>query len=75
MSYTEKHLGRLRKVDLQGKSLEEWCKEEFGENEKPKCKKYERHMPRQLEGIRAAKEGEEETKEQKEKRSQGKEGR
>lgn len=27
MSYTEKHLGRLRKVDLQGKSLEEWCKE------------------------------------------------
>lgn len=28
MSYTEKHLGRLRKVDLQGKSLEEWCKEQ-----------------------------------------------
>ena len=27
MSYVEKHLGRLRKVDLQGKSLEEWCKE------------------------------------------------
>ena len=28
MSYAEKHLGRLRKVDLQGKSLEEWCKEQ-----------------------------------------------
>ena len=28
MSYTEKHLGRLHKVDLQGKSLEEWCKEQ-----------------------------------------------
>ena len=28
MSYTEKHLGRLRKVDLQGKSLEEQCKEQ-----------------------------------------------
>lgn len=28
MSYTEKHLGRLRKVDLQGKSVEEWCEEQ-----------------------------------------------
>lgn len=43
MSYTEKHLGRLRKVDLQGKSLEEWCKEQCGKHDKndnPYTKEY-----------------------------------
>ena len=48
--------------------VEEWCIENFGDDENPKCKRYERHMPRMLKGVRAAKEGEEETKEQREKR-------
>jgi hypothetical protein len=49
-------------------NVEEWCLENFGDEENQKCKRYERHMPRILKGIRAAKEGEEETKEQREKR-------
>jgi len=28
MSYTETHIGKLQKVDLAGKTIEEWAKEE-----------------------------------------------
>jgi hypothetical protein len=38
MSRVETHIGRLKKVDLQGKSIEDWSKEkciELGYSEKP----------------------------------------
>lgn len=29
MSQTEQHIGKLRRVDLKGKSVEEWCQEKL----------------------------------------------
>ena len=61
-----KKINSLKKTTRLIKELEEWCYENFGNDENPKCKKYERHMPKERDCVRAVKDGEEETKEQRE---------